>query len=298
MARRVVVTGAGGLIGRAVVRKLLSRGDEVIAVLRPGGASAVASGAEIAVIDLSQPSAASFCRLGRFDAVIHLAQAAGWHDFPRHAGRIATVSLAATACLAEASVAAGASAFVLASSGGVYGPSPLPIREDAAIKPAAELGFYLATKACAEQLMSYFTGQMAVHMLRPFFVYGSGQSEAFLMPRLIRCVREGHPIKLDGGSGPRLNPIFVEDAADAFVSAADLREQLVANIAGPDVVTVSDIAHLIASRLRMEPICEMTERPAGDFVADTTRMTMRLGPAATSMRDGLDQVITATLSSK
>lgn len=296
MARRFVVTGAAGLIGREVVRKLLLRGDEVVAILRPGGATGVAPGATVVEIDLSKPSAATFSELGRYDVVIHLAQAAGWHDFPRNAGSIATVSLAATACLAEAAVAAGASTFVLASSGGIYGSSSAPIPEDAPIKPAAELGFYLATKACAEQLMSYFTGQMTVHKLRPFFVYGRGQGEAFLIPRLIRSVKEGRSIKLDGGSGPRLNPIFVEDAADAFLATAELRDPLVANIAGPDVVTVSEIVKFIAARLHVDPVYEIVDRKPGDFVADTTRMRAKLGPAVTSMRNGLDRYIDTPLS--
>lgn len=298
MARRVVVTGATGLVGREVVRKLTARGDEVLAVVRPGSSGRIDSGIATAEIDLSQPSMEALASLGRYDAVLHLAQAAGWHEFPRHAGRIAAVSLSSTACLAEAAVAAGAQTFVLASSGGIYGPSPEPIREDAAIKPAAELGFYLATKAAAEQLLRYFAGHLTVHVLRPFFVYGPGQTDAFLIPRLIRSVRESTPVRLDSGIGPRLNPIFVEDAANAFVATIDLRDPLVANLAGSAVLTVQQIVSLIAARLDVEPVYETVKRRPGDFVADTERMTTTLGPATTTMAHGLDQVVAATVASR
>lgn len=296
MTRRVVVTGAAGLVGRRVVRKLTERGDHVLAITRPGSASQIAAGIQVAEIDLASASVTSFADLGRYDAVMHLAQAPGWHDFPRNAGSIAAVSLTATACLAEAAVAAGAKTFVLASSGGIYGPSAAPIREDAPIKPAAELGFYLATKAAAEQLMHYFAGHLTTHVLRPFFIYGPGQADTFLIPRLIRSVRNGTPVRLDSGIGPRLNPIFVDDAADAFVAALDISTPLTVNLAGPETVTLKRIVSSIAAHLQIEPLYETIERQPGDFIADTERMTARLGRATTTMDDGLKRAASTTFA--
>jgi nucleoside-diphosphate-sugar epimerase len=134
---------------------------------------------------------------------------------------VAGVAIAATAHLAEAAVSAGAKTFVYASSGGIYGPSERPIRESDPIRPAAELGFYLAAKAAAEQLLGYFSPHLTVHILRPFFVYGPGQGETFLLPRLIRSVRTGTPIRVDGGRGTILNPVYCEDAAAIFAATLD-----------------------------------------------------------------------------
>lgn len=285
--RRVLVTGATGLIGRAVTHRLIQRGDDVVAVVRPQSTTRFPSEVTRIELDLAQASAKSLATLGPLQAVIHLAQAPGWHDFPKHAGQVAALSVAATAHLAEAAVEVGADTFVLASSGGIYGPSDHPIAETTPIKPAADLGFYLATKAAAEQMLQYFEKHLRIHILRPFFVYGAGQNETFLMPRLVRSIRDGLPIRLEGGTGPLINPIHVEDAAAAFTAALDLPQPLVSNIAGPEIVSIREIADLLAALLGRAPIFSSTDGKPGNFVADTTRMVTQLGPAPTGVKSGL-----------
>lgn len=291
LPRRVIVTGATGLIGRAVVRRLAAQNDHVIAIVRPGNALGLPSGVATAEIDLGERPGRTMTSLGPFDAVIHLAQAAGWHDFPKNAGQVATVSVSATAELAEAAVSAGAKVFVLASSGGIYGPSTTPIVETAPIKPAGELGFYLATKAAAEQLLRYFEMHLTVHILRPFFVYGPMQAPEFLVPRLIKAVRSGTPIRIDGGRGPRLNPIHVDDAAEAFVASLNLGHPLVANIAGSEVVSVRDIGDLAAARIGILAQYEIVDREPDDFVADITTMSTSLGRPKIELAVGLGEII-------
>lgn len=289
--RRVVVTGATGLVGRSVTRLLRARGDEVVAVIRPGSASPLPPGAATVEIDLAERPEEALAALGAFDAVIHLAQAPGWHAFPQRAGAAARVNVAGGAVVAEAAVAAGARCMVMASSGGVYGPSPAPITEDAAVRPAGDIGFYLAAKVAAEALLSHFSPHLVVHVLRPFFVYGPGQAPSFLIPRLIRSVRGGAPIRIDGGTGPSMNPIWVDDAAAAFVAALDLPTAATVNIAGPDIVTVRRIAELAAERLGRAARFEETPRPPDNYVADTALMTHKLGAAATPFPKGLSDMI-------
>jgi UDP-glucose 4-epimerase len=292
--RRVLVTGAMGLIGRAVVRRLTDRGDAVIAVARPRGVARLPGRVATVEVDLARPEVTELATLGPFDAVIHLAQAAGWHDFPRNAGQVAAVSLTATAYLAELAVSVGAKVFVLASSGGIYGPSPIPILETAPIRPAQELGFYLAAKAAAEQLLGFFSPQLTVHILRPFFVYGPSQVQSFLVPRLIHSVRYGTPIRVNGGRGARVNPIHVDDAANAFVAALDLSTPLVANIAGPNIVNVREIADLAAMHLGKSARFQIIDSQPDDFVADTTVMSARLGKAAIEFGAGLCDLLSST----
>lgn len=291
--RSVLVTGATGLIGRAVVQRLIQQGDNVIAIVRPQSSAQLPKGVARIEIDLAQASATSLARIGHFQAVIHLAQAPGWHDFPKHAGQVAALNVAAAAHLAEAAVEAGADTFIMASSGGIYGPSDHPISETAPIRPAAELGFYLATKAAAEQLLRYFEQRVRIHVLRPFFVYGAGQAEAFLMPRLIRSIREGLPIRLEGETGPRLNPIYVDDAASAFTAALDLHQPTIANIAGPEIVSIRDAAELLATILGKPAIYSIVDGNPGNFVADTTRMEAQFGPAPTGLKSGFAKLALA-----
>src|SRR5260370_35683692 len=103
---------------------------------------------------------------------------------------------------------AGARSFVLASTGGLYRTSEQPIGEEApvVIEPGP-LGFYFATKRASELLASQFGERFTVTILRCFFLYGSGQSPAMLMPRLVSPGRLGLPIQLQGGNGDRRHPI-------------------------------------------------------------------------------------------
>ena len=60
-------------------------------------------------------------------------------------------------------------------------------------------------------------------------------------------MRDGDVVRLDGSTGPRLNPLWVEDAAAAFIAALDSDTSVTANIAGPDVVTVRSIAETVGN---------------------------------------------------
>jgi UDP-glucose 4-epimerase len=296
--RHIVVTGANGLIGTGVVRRLLALGNQVTAIVRQLGVAAtpdVTAGISTIPIDLSQNPGSALAAIGAFDGIIHLAQASGWHGFPKRAGAVAALSVAASAYLAEAAIAAGARSFVFASSGGIYGPSSVPLSEDAPIKPAAELGFYLAAKATTEQLLTYFRPHLRVHVLRPFFVYGPGQADTFLIPRLIAAVRNARAVRIDGGRGPRLNPLHVDDAAAAFVAALDASECITANLAGPDIISVREIAEMAAVYFRTPACFEGTDQAPDDYVADIGRMRTQLVAPKVSLAEGLTGMMNETV---
>lgn len=285
--RHVVITGATGFLGSHVLRQLLAAGATVTALVRHVGQLPEHACLYPVAADLAGDFSASLARIGNCDDVVHLAQTSGWSAFPAKAGMLASVAVAATTRLAEHAAATGARRFVLASSGGIYGPSTRPICEDEPYQPSAELGFYLASKVAAEMLVAYFSPYLTVHRLRYFFIYGPGQREEFLIPRMVRSVRCGTPVRLARGRGPRLNPIYVEDAARATVACLRLETPLVANIAGPEVANLAAIVETIGRIVACTPVCEAFDADPQDYVAETTVMDGVLGKAVMPLAAGL-----------
>jgi nucleoside-diphosphate-sugar epimerase len=220
----------------------------------------------------------------RIDAVVHLAQSRRYREFPEGAEDVLAVNVASTVALADYARRAGARTFVLVSTGGVYGFGSRPARED---DPVAPIGFYQASKYAAEVLLAPYAEYFTTVILRPFFVYGATQ-RGMLVASLARRVLDGQPVT---GPGPRMNPIHVDDAVRAIEAALALEESAVINVAGDEVVTVADVARGLAAAAGVEIEIEEGE-PAGDLVADTTRMRERLGVTPqVSLAEGLRGVI-------
>lgn len=267
-----VVTGASGLIGRHLVKALAGR-EEVWATSRNVAGHAFADGVRAIEWDLrhSEPPATLPQRV---DTVFHLAQSDGYRDFPEQAGDVFDVNVASTARLLEWSRRRGVTRFVLASSGGVEGGR----------------GFYVASKRSAELLAASYEGIFTVIIVRFFFVYGRGQRATMLIPRLVDCVRQGRPVRLDGRDGMRLNPLHVTDAAAALQRVTALADSQTLDLAGPDVLTIRGISELIGAFVRRAPVFERGQAAPRDLVGDIQQMSERLRAPVVPFAKGVEEL--------
>ena len=260
---RVLVTGATGLIGSRLVERLAPEHEVFALTRRP---APPADGVEWIRADLTQPLDAA--RLPEaIDAVAHLAQSDRYRDFPDGAMDLFAVNVQSTAALLEYARGAGASAFVLASTGGSYASGPDPVAEDS---PLAPPGPYFRTKRMAELLVENYAGELGGAILRLFFAYGPGGR--LLVARLADRILAGETIVVEGDPGMAMNPIYVEDAAAAFEAALGLREQATINVAGYEVVRVRGLVERLAEALGEEARIEPRRGSPGDLVASTSLM--------------------------
>lgn len=106
-------------------------------------------------------------------------------------------------------------------------------------------------------------------------------------------MRSREEIIIEGNPGRRINPIYVEDAIMVFESALQLPGSDLINVAGDEVVTVTDLVGLIEKASGGKAVVTHTEaRNVGDIVGANNRMKEVLGVyPQTSLLAGLRRMM-------
>jgi nucleoside-diphosphate-sugar epimerase len=287
----ILLTGAGGLIGRTILSGP-DRSRRIYAVFRESGQPPLPDHVTALVHDLRRHEYPPLPELP--ETLIHLAQSPLYREFPDGADDVFEVNVGSTQRLLDWACRKGVKRFIYASSGGIYGRGKDAFEEDAPLREAASLGHYLASKRCGELLAQAYSDRMIVIVLRLFFVYGPGQRRTMLIPRLIDDITNERSISLRGPDGIRINPIYCIDAAAAIRSAVSLQESMTINVAGPQVLTLRDIATIAGKCLgRLPRLAIQCGDDAGDLIASVSKMTALLGAPEVTMTDGLRRTIAA-----
>lgn len=274
---KIVITGAGGLVGSRLV-PALAQTHQVWAVSRRA-AEAGPAGVEWIHADLT---AADLVRKlpATADVVIHLAQSPHHAEFPEGAADVFAVNVGSTARLLDWARVSGVQQFILASSGAV-------------VLPGNERSFYAVSKQSAEMLAGCYAHLFGVVVFRFFFVYGAGQRASMLVPRLVNAVRSGIEVRLAGTDGSRLNPVHVDDVVAAIGCAVDRRITGTINVAGPDVLTVRQMSETIGRQMGLTPRFTEDGTEAADLSGDISALREQLLPPRCRFEQGVVSVIAA-----
>ena len=211
-----LVTGGGGFLGKAIVRQLRARGDEVRSFSRTPHPALSALGVEHACGDLDDPAAVARAVAG-CDLVYHVAAKAGvwgaYDDFYR-ANVVGTRNVIA-ACRQH-----GVPRLVYTSSPSVvFDGSDMEGVNESVPYPQHFHAPYPQTKAEAEILVLRSNDeQLATVALRPHLIWGPEDNH--LVPRILLRGRQGALRRI--GSRPCLvDTIYIDNAASAHLRAAD-----------------------------------------------------------------------------
>jgi nucleoside-diphosphate-sugar epimerase len=205
---RILVTGAGGFIGRHLLRRLESEGHDLTALLLPGESADGLAAARVLRGDITDPASLEGPVTGR-DAVVHLAAAVGYGQTRERCRRI---NRDGTANVASAAARAGARRFVHLSSVSVYGrPAGVPIAEDAPLRMTGDP--YGDTKIEAERILRRFAerGELDLTVLRPVVIYGEGDDK--FLPKLVENLRSGRA-RIVGRGDNRVDAVHVDDVVE------------------------------------------------------------------------------------
>jgi nucleoside-diphosphate-sugar epimerase len=138
--------------------------------------------------------------------------------------------------------------------------------------------FYAATKNAFERIMEYYSsnGNIKTVELVLSTPYGEMDHDEKLIPYVIRQALRNRPVKLSQGF-QRLNLVYVEDVASAFVSALDLSAggssgNPIIDIANDKSYSIRDIVEIIENLLEMHIDANWNSLHTGkiDLVAELT----------------------------
>jgi nucleoside-diphosphate-sugar epimerase len=300
--KRVLVTGASGLIGRHLVQRLTRFEARVTGVDLTRDASFngdVWMSGDVLRFDRAALEGAGF------DVVFHLAAMLGVAHSAANPRKTWRVNVSGTRRVLEVARAAGASAICTCSSSEVYGePEVLPISEEASSAP---LSVYARSKLQVEELVAEHaraTGSAGV-VLRPFNVYGPGQRREFVVPSFVASALSGQPPQIVGDGKQTRVFTYVSDFVEGALLAVARNPHgyAVYNIAGEEAVTIAELADLVVALAgsRARPVrvpIEETNRPevfeVRQRIPTIAKARRELGYAPkVGLAEGLQQVIVA-----
>lgn len=270
MSAPVLVTGAGGFIGRAVVARLAEAGIPVRAGLRRMPATST-PGPDAVACDLDRP--------GELDAAC-----AGAGTIVHAAGRSRATMATHLRALLDAAGRAGVGRVVLFSSVAVYGAREGRVAEDDA--PGDLDAYGSAKRDCEAMLRGWVregaeSGRRAM-ILRPGIVYGRGSD--LWIDRPAACLRAGTLGHLGSHGEGVAALIHVSDVADATRAAvlalgpAGPGERAL-NLVGPDTPTWNAYLAALSERLGLGPPRTVgpVERAVSRLLAPPAKVLARAG---------------------
>jgi nucleoside-diphosphate-sugar epimerase len=183
---KVAVTGAGGFIGRHVLRELSKRGLQVLAVSRSGSNNdGFAQTGQIVELDIYNPLPAGMDILASADALIHLA----WGGLPNYGSHHHfELELPRHYAFLKSVVERGLRSCLVAGTCLEYGMQSGALSEDAPTMPTTAYG--IAKDALRRQLeLLRETQPFSLTWARIFYLFGEGQPETSLYSQFIAAVR-------------------------------------------------------------------------------------------------------------
>ena len=218
MLKRVLVTGAGGLLGSNIVRELLKRGIATTVLVRQGKRYPTLENLDIRwahgdIMEIDSVKAA----MEDCDGVIHAA--AETSPWPSRSPRVREVNITGTRHLLEVALAADIARFVFVSTANTlgFGTKENPGHEDV---PCKSWGYgldYMDSKYEAQELVLATAAKekMAAVVVNPTFIFGPYD----VKPNSGEMVLSIYKGKIPGYTSGGKNCICATDAAIGTVNA-------------------------------------------------------------------------------
>ncbi|MEI7595138.1 MAG: NAD(P)-dependent oxidoreductase [Bacteroidota bacterium] len=199
--KHILVTGADGFIGKALVKRLKQESYVVFEF-------------DTVIGDITNNKSLDIYSEKKIDHVFHLAARSfvpdSWNNpFDFYQTNVLGTTNVLEFCRANKCKHTMISSYVYGS------PDYLPIDENHPIKPYNP---YCHSKALSESICNFYSTNFNVEstIIRPFNVYGPGQSELFLIPEIIKKAFNDEIIEVMDLL-PKRDYIYIDDLVDALI---------------------------------------------------------------------------------
>lgn len=198
----ILITGRSGFIARHLIDAIQNSGNCVIG---------------------SYNISDAFCGNGKIDAIIHLAAQAGIRPEQQKAVPQYEANVMQTIGFLDLSIKYNVKKFIFISSSSVYGtPQHVPVSEDDVTD--RPLCHYAATKKAGElacHTYHYLYG-LDVAVLRPFTVYGPGQTSRMAIPTFTHLIDKGQEVTVYGKGTIKRDYVYVKDVVDGIIKSLEV----------------------------------------------------------------------------
>ena len=308
---KILITGAAGFIGSALVNHLLDSDDttKVINIdnLDPFYDVRIKEGrvADHHVkglkryqhfkIDIAdRQSLFSALANEKIDLIIHLAAKAGVRPSILNPDEYVKTNVLGTQNILDLAKLKGVEKIVFASSSSVYGNNTnIPwCEDDLDLIPISP---YAATKLSGEKLCQTYSHLygMNITALRFFTVYGPGQRPDLAIHKFFRLISENKAIPFFGDGSTKRDYTYIDDTVSGIIGAIKYQGKgfEIFNLGNRNTVSLQELVNAIGSVMGKEVILEMLPKQPGDVeltYADINRAqdTLNYSPSK-SLESGL-----------
>lgn len=247
---RSLVTGGTGFTGSHLVRRLLERGEDVVALDHEPGLYADQlrdAGAEVVLGSVTDPEAVD-AATEDVDVVYHLA--AMFRDVDAPDEVYWNVNVGGTRTVLEAAEKHRVDRVVYCSTQGVHGHiDDPPGDEESPIEPE---DYYQQTKYEGEVVCHEFMDRgMEISIVRPTAIYGPGDPGRWLM--LFKMAETGRFLMFGDGE-TTYHPVYIDNLVDLFILAAEREEAAGSTYIGGDehYYTLNEIVRMVGEAIDVD----------------------------------------------
>lgn len=318
---KILLTGAAGFIGAAVMRKLASEGHDIVGIdnlnsyydprLKLARLASLGLDSKKAEAGETHCGPITFLKLditdadaikemmksGGFDKTVHLAAQAGVRYSLENPRAYVETNVTGFLNILEGMRASGCRHLIYASSSSVYGSnSKVPYAEtDVTDSPVS---LYAATKKTDELMAHAYYHTFGLHStgLRFFTVYGPWGRPDMAPMLFLEAIKAGRPIRLFNEGHMKRDFTYIDDVADAVVAVVKApapEEPKIYNVGHCDPVDLPEFLAEMERASGQKAMVELAPMQPGDVAAtwaDCSRLQADFGVRPSkNLREGLQE---------